>query len=92
MATMSGASTYAIDEVFAKHFETGGTFLNFDPSRLKKIYDEKFEKGKEFVEDLKKENHSDSQTDIPGDPSNPGFVEPVPSPNMKGDNIVNQLK
>lgn len=55
MAVMSGASTYALGEVFQKHFETGGTFLDFDPSRLKKYYDEKFEKGKEIVEDIKKE-------------------------------------
>lgn len=44
------------------------------------------------MKNSKKENHSESQTDIPEDPSNPGFVEPVPSPNMKEDNIVNQLK
>lgn len=92
MAAMSGASTYALGEVFAKHFETGGTFLDFDPSRLKKFYDEKFEKGKEFVEDLRKESHPDAQTDIPEDPSDPGFVEPVPSPNMKEADIVSQLK
>ncbi len=53
MAVLSGASTYALGEVFAKHFETGGTFLDFDPSRLKKYYDEKFEKGKEIVEEMK---------------------------------------
>ena len=92
MAAMSGASTYALGEVFSKHFETGGTFLDFDPSRLKKYYDEKFEKGKEFVEDLKKENSEDSTTDIPDDPSDPSFVEPVPSPNMEEEDVVQQLK
>jgi uncharacterized protein (DUF697 family) len=55
MSVLSGATTYAIGEVFRKHFETGGTFLDFDPARLKKYYDEKFEKGKEYAEKIKEE-------------------------------------
>ena len=55
MAVLSGASSYALGEVFKKHFETGGTFLDFDPGRLKKFYDEKFEKGKEIAREIKKE-------------------------------------
>ena len=56
MAVLSGASSYALGEVFKKHFETGGTFLDFDPKRLKKLYDEKFEKGKKVAEQIKREN------------------------------------
>lgn len=55
MAILSGASSYALGEVFKKHFETGGTFLDFDPGRLKKFYNEKFEKGKKFAEDIQQE-------------------------------------
>ncbi len=55
LAILSGGSTYALGEVFKTHFETGGTFLDFDPDRLKKYYNEKFEKGKEMAKDLKKE-------------------------------------
>ena len=55
MAVLSGASSYALGEVFQKHFETGGTFLDFDPKRLKKMYNEKFEKGKQVAEQIKKE-------------------------------------
>jgi uncharacterized protein (DUF697 family) len=55
MAVLSGASSYALGEVFKKHFETGGTFLDFDPKRLKKMYNEKFEKGKKVAEQIKKE-------------------------------------
>ncbi len=55
MAVLSGASTYAIGEVFRKHFETGGTFLDFDPARLKKMYKEKFEKGKEMARKMREE-------------------------------------
>jgi uncharacterized protein (DUF697 family) len=54
LAALSGASTYALGEVFKQHFETGGTFLDFDVERLKKFYNEKFEKGKEVAEELRK--------------------------------------
>jgi uncharacterized protein (DUF697 family) len=55
MSVLSGATTYALGEVFKKHFETGGTFLDFDPARLKKFYDEKFEKGKDLARELQKQ-------------------------------------
>lgn len=55
LAVLSGGSTYALGEVFKKHFETGGTFLDFDPNRLKKFYDEKFEKGKQMAREMEKD-------------------------------------
>lgn len=55
LAVLSGASTYALGEVFKKHFETGGTFLDFDPGRLRKLYDEMFEKGKTYATKIKNE-------------------------------------
>jgi len=58
MAALSGASTYALGEVFKKHFETGGTFLDFDPERLRKYYNEKFEKGKEVADELRKKQEN----------------------------------
>ena len=56
MAVLSGASSYALGEVFKKHFSTGGTFLDFDAKRLKKLYNEKFEKGKKVAEQIKRDN------------------------------------
>ncbi len=56
LAALSGGSTYALGEVFKKHFETGGTFLDFDPSRLKDYYNAKFEKGKEMAKEMKPED------------------------------------
>lgn len=55
LAILSGASTYALGEVFQSHFESGGTFLDFDVTRLKRMYDEKFEKGKEMAEEISNE-------------------------------------
>lgn len=57
LAVLSGASTYAIGEVFKNHFDSGGTFLDFDASRLKRMYDEKFEKGKKVAEDISNEQN-----------------------------------
>ncbi|MFT5832985.1 MAG: hypothetical protein ACI97N_000611 [Cognaticolwellia sp.] len=62
LAILSGASTFALGEVFKRHFETGGTFLDFDPSRLTKYYQEKFEKGKSVAKDLKKKQENERQT------------------------------
>jgi len=55
MSVLSGASTYGVGEVFRRHFETGGTILDFDADRLKRMYDEMFEKGKELARNMKKE-------------------------------------
>ncbi len=56
MPVLSGASTYALGQVFKQHFETGGTFLDFDVDRLRKYYSEQFEKGKKVAEDIRKED------------------------------------
>jgi len=44
------ASTYALGQVFIKHFESGGTFLTFDEARAKEDYEEKVHEGKQVVE------------------------------------------
>ncbi len=61
MSVLSGASSYALGEVFKKHFETGGTFLDFDVKRLKKMYNEKFEKGKKVAEQVAKDQERKRQ-------------------------------
>lgn len=58
LAILSGASTYALGEVFKAHFENGGTFLDFDISRIKRMYDESFEKGKDVAKDIRKEQET----------------------------------
>jgi uncharacterized protein (DUF697 family) len=55
VSVFAGASTYALGEVFKKHFSSGGTILDFDPGRLKKMYKEKFEKGKKVAEKWREE-------------------------------------
>lgn len=59
MSLMAGASTYALGEVFKTHFATGGTFLDFDPGRMRNFYKEKFEKGKKVAKEWKKESEQE---------------------------------
>ncbi len=70
-AVLNGASTYALGESFKKHLGSGGTFLDFDLERLKKMYNEKFEKGKDVAKQWRKETVEDI---VPSPPA------PTPSP------------
>ena len=55
MPVISGASTYAIYKVFVQHFESGGTFLDLNPAKVKSYFAEQFTKGKKVAADLKKD-------------------------------------
>lgn len=37
-SAVAGASTYAAGKVFLQHFESGGTFLTFDPDKVRDHY------------------------------------------------------
>jgi uncharacterized protein (DUF697 family) len=39
MAGLGGAMTYAIGKVFIQHFESGGTFLTFDPQQVRAYFE-----------------------------------------------------
>lgn len=43
---VAGAITYAVGKVFVQHFESGGTFLDFDPERMKEFFARQYEEGK----------------------------------------------
>lgn len=61
MSVLSGASTYAIGEAFKSHFETGGTFLDLDTTRIKKMYDELFEKGKQMARKVQEDQENKTE-------------------------------
>lgn len=44
------ASTYALGQLFIKHFESGGTFLTFDESRAQSEYSERLDEGRKLSE------------------------------------------
>ena len=49
MAVFSGASAWALGSVFIRHFESGGTFLDFDPEKAKEYYRTQFEEGRRMA-------------------------------------------
>ena len=49
MLATGGACTYALGHVFVQHFESGGTFLDFEPEKVKAYFAEQFKEGKKFA-------------------------------------------
>jgi len=52
MPVFSGACTYGIYKVFVQHFESGGTFLDLDPAKVKAYFKEQFTQGKKVATEL----------------------------------------
>jgi uncharacterized protein (DUF697 family) len=46
---LAGAATYALGRVFVQHFETGGTLLTFDASKMKAHFEHALSEGKNVV-------------------------------------------
>lgn len=42
---VAGSSTFAVGKVFIQHFESGGTFLDFNPAKTKAYFNEQFRQG-----------------------------------------------
>jgi len=42
---VAGALTYAVGKVFVQHFESGGTFLTFNPKKVHAYFKEQFAEG-----------------------------------------------
>lgn len=55
MPIIGGASTYAVGKVFVQHFASGGTFLTFDPEKVKTYYAEMFKEGQKVAAEIKEE-------------------------------------
>ncbi len=93
VSVFAGASTYALGEVFKKHFASGGTILDFDPARLKKYYDEKFEKGKKVVKKWKTEEEVPQEEPGNGEAvTNEDVEEIVPERSEEKQDVVERLK
>ena len=54
LPVFSGASTYAVGKVFIQHFESGGTFLTFDPEKVREYFEEQMKEGQEVAQDMNK--------------------------------------
>lgn len=51
VSVIGGASTYAVGRVFIQHFESGGTFLTFDPQQVREFYAKEFASGRKQIEE-----------------------------------------
>lgn len=52
VSVFAGALTYATGKTFIRHFESGGTLLDFDVPCMKGYFAEKFKEGKEYVSEM----------------------------------------
>ena len=62
MSLASGASTYAVGQVAIDHFANSGDLSNFIEDQLKKAYEDAFQKGKSYVNDL--EDNQEQAADV----------------------------
>jgi uncharacterized protein (DUF697 family) len=52
---LAAAFTYAVGKVFVQHFASGGTFLDFDPKKVREHFAREFEEGKVVAPKIKSE-------------------------------------
>jgi uncharacterized protein (DUF697 family) len=52
---LAAAFTYAVGKVFIQHFASGGTFLDFDPKKVREHFAREFEEGKIVATKVKHE-------------------------------------
>ena len=62
MSIMSGASTYAIGQVFNEHFKRGGDLSDLDVEDFKRYYEEKVQEGKKVAEELRKQSEQEAKS------------------------------
>jgi uncharacterized protein (DUF697 family) len=53
---LAAAFTYAVGKVFVQHFASGGTFLDFDPKKVREHFAREFEEGKVVAPKIKSES------------------------------------
>ncbi|MBF0190723.1 MAG: DUF697 domain-containing protein [Magnetococcales bacterium] len=58
MSVFGAAATYAVGRVFIQHFESGGNFFNFDPSKMRTYFRDEFEAGKKVAENMRAEQNA----------------------------------
>ena len=65
MPTFAGATTLAIGKIFMQHFESGGTFLDFEPARVRAYFRQEFEASQQHAQEVW-EKQRQSSTQSPG--------------------------
>jgi uncharacterized protein (DUF697 family) len=52
MPIFAGATTLAIGKIFMQHFESGGTFLDFEPARVRAYFRQEFEESQKHAREV----------------------------------------
>ena len=59
MGLFSAAYTWALGKVFIQHFESGGTFLNFNAEKVKEHFQAEFEEGRQMAASMDEAKKTD---------------------------------
>lgn len=91
MSVLSGASTYAVGEVFKNHFAEGGSLNDLNIEKFKAFYNEKFEQGKAMAKDMESEHKANEETDS-NDVVDAEFEEAIVETRSETEDKIEQLK
>lgn len=61
LPVVAGGSTFAVGRSIVKHYEEGGTLLDFNASKMRSFYKEQFEKGKEVARKVKEKTEAEKE-------------------------------
>jgi len=59
MVAFCGAAEWALGKVFIQHFESGGTFLDFNPEEAREYFKAQFEEGRRMATAMKTEEKAE---------------------------------
>lgn len=52
MSILGGAATYGVGQVFARHFASGGSLVDFKTEKMREYFNQKFKEGKDVAADV----------------------------------------
>ncbi|MBO0344277.1 YcjF family protein [Roseibium limicola] len=61
LPVVAGGATYAVGRSIVKHYEEGGTLMDFNAGKMREFYNEQFEKGKTVARKMKDKVKSEAK-------------------------------
>ena len=65
MVAFCGAAEWALGKVFIQHFESGGTFLDFDPEEVREYFRAQFEEGRKMATTMGTHGPAEEKVETP---------------------------
>lgn len=94
MSVLSGASTYALGNVFNEHFKNGGDLTNIDLDKAKEFFKKKFDEGKKVAKEMDDKNvtvDSNQEEEVEQHKGPKSFAKQLESlAQMKEDGLLSQ--